>query len=184
MSLVEQPLSFGQSVTAGDWLTELESASALDERLAACQLFVGYEEIAGVLVAPRPDQVNKTVRIDRVLLPTRRLREAGWGLGAIGIEIKRSGEKIGPPLAQAMDYVRAAWRVDGLWIQLGAVFVWPIDKQYGPLTSVLTHNRVGTAEYSPYRLLRLRLDQVVLDVTDPFVFRVAEYGSGTKVGAR
>jgi len=85
-----------------------------------------------------------------------------------------------------MDYVRGSWRVAGIWIQLGAVFVWPCEKQYGPLSSVMTHNRVGTAEFTWYEPLRLRLDQVVFATNGDSggAFRIADYNSGRKVGSR
>ena len=70
------------------------------------------------IVQPRPGQVQRTVRIDRVLLPKLKLVTAGWTHGAIGIEAKRSGEKIGQPLAQMADLpllaVRGARRGPGM----------------------------------------------------------------------
>jgi hypothetical protein len=40
--------------TMGEWSTESESARALDERLAVCNLFTAYPEVPGVLIHPRP----------------------------------------------------------------------------------------------------------------------------------
>lgn len=174
--------------TMGDWSTEAASAAALDHRLAFQNLWTVYCEVPGVLLQPRPGQIDKSVRIDRVLLPSERLYAAGWRHGAIGIEIKRSGVKLGPPVAQAMDYTRAAWTVAGargISVLLSMVFVWPMPKQYGPLASVLTHNRIGSASFSNWTSLYLQFgDETILHVDRAGEFRLGEIDSGRKVGSR
>jgi hypothetical protein len=136
--------------TTGDWLTEQASAEAFEAAITPSGLFRVYREVAGILIQPRPSQVDKTMRIDRLLVPTAKLSAIGWAYGAIGVEIKRSGVKIGPPLAQAMDYTRGVWPIRGILVQLGAVFLWPCGKQHGPVASLMAHNRVGTVSTSPW----------------------------------
>lgn len=177
-----------QNKTMGHWATEVESAAALDRRLAAHGLWTVYREVAGVLLQPRSLQIDKGVRIDRVLIPNERLAAAGWRHGAIGIEIKRSGEQLGPPLAQAMDYTRAAWTLKearGLSVLLGAVFLWPMPKQYGPLASVMVHNRIGSASFSSWTSLHLQLgEEAILRIDHAGVFELGSINSGRKVGSR
>lgn len=174
--------------TSGNWLTEADSASALDRRLASHNLWTVYREVPGVLLQPRPGQVDKSVRIDRVLIPNERLHAAGWRHGAIGIEVKRSGVKLGPPLAQAMDYTRAAWTIAearGISVLLSMVFVWPMPKQYGPLASLLIHNRIGSASFSKWTSLYLQFgDETILHVDQAGEFRLGTIDSGRKVGSR
>lgn len=138
-------------VTFGDWLTERESAAAFDA-VVDTDLFDVHREVPGRLVQPRPDQVDKGLRIDRLLVPTGKLVDAGWQHGAVGVEIKRSGISIGPPIAQAMDYSRAVWDVDfgGIQVWLGYVFIWPMPKQSGVTASILAQHRIGSATSSAH----------------------------------
>lgn len=184
----EEGLSWVVTKTIGDWPTEQESAYALDGRLESQDLWTVYREIPGVLLQPRLGQVDRQVRIDRILIPNERLCKAGWRHGAIGIEIKRSGEKLGPPLAQAMDYTRSAWTIKearGISVILSMVFVWPMPKQYGPLASILVHNRIGSASFSAWTSLYLQFgDETILHVNSMGQLRLGSGNSGRKVGSR
>ena len=142
--------------TAGRWATEADSWAALDRILDSCGLFTVYREVAGEILQPRPGQRDRTVRIDRLLTPTAQLIGAGWRYGAVGVEAKRSGEKIGPPLAQIVDYGRSAFTIrGGLRVWLDWVFLWPLDKQHGTVASFMAQNRLGSAWTSPWRPLEL-----------------------------
>lgn len=173
--------------TTGTFATEAAAAAALDARLEWMDLWTMHREVNGVLLHPGMRQEQRGVRIDRILIPRQRLIDAGWSLGAIGIEIKRSGVRVGPPLAPAIDYVRSAWtiRPDGLAIVLGACFVWPMDKQSGPLCSLMSNTRVGSASFSNYESLVLTLgEEHVLRVATSGEFRVRDAGTGRQVGSR
>ena len=149
----------GEDCTFGSYLTEAESAAALDSILLQCGLWSVYREVRGTLCQPRPAQDGKGLRIDRILVPNRRLRDLGWKHGVIGIEIKKSGAKIGPPIAQAMDYSRTIWTLDqlgGTRIWLDWVFIWPMPKQSGTIASILTQNRIGSASADNWTLLQLK----------------------------
>lgn len=176
----------GDRNTIGDWQTEGESASALDRRLLSCGLWEIHREVCGTLLQPRHGQVDKAVRIDRVLVPGGALLESGWRLGAIGIEVKRSGVKIGPPLAQALDYTRSAWTLgNGVTLLLGAVFLWPMSKQHGPIASVMAQNRVGSASFSPWSLLYLQLgEETAINVRFDGEVHLGNGTAGRKVGSR
>lgn len=167
--------------------TESASAAALDSALALVDLFNVYPEVPGTLIQPRPGQVDKSVRIDRILVPNQRLLDLGWRHGIIGIEVKRSGIKIGPPVAQAMDYTRASWTLPGSRFQviLSWVFLWPEDKQHGPLASILAQNRVGTASGNQWTALQLNSgEHNLLRVSTDGTVRIGTGANGTKVGSR
>jgi hypothetical protein len=135
-------------VTGGKWATEAEAAADLDRRLDKYRtLFHVYRECRGELVQRRYGQQDRAVRIDRILTPGRALLDAGWTFGAIGVEIKRSGEKIGPPVAQMSDYVRCLWEIGPgrIKVQLDWVFLWPLEKQHGNAASWMAQNRLGSA---------------------------------------
>lgn len=176
-------------LTAGTWGTEVESAAALDSLLDQCGLWSVHREVPGTLIQPRPSQDAKGMRIDRILLPTPRLLALGWTHGAIGIEVKRSGIKIGPPIAQAMDYGRTVWRLDqlgGLRLWLDWVFIWPLPPRDGPLASVLAQNRIGSADGGGYYLLHLQCGsgQNLITVPRNGVPRIGAGASGRKAGSR
>ncbi len=174
------------------YATETESAAALDALLAQVALWNVWAEVPGVMLQPKPCQRDRTVRIDRLLIPNQRLVDQGWKHGAIGIEIKRSGIKMGPAIAQAMDYTRAVWTLPrgGVQVWLSWVFLWPMPKQGGPVASILAQNRVGTATSDHWTTLQLKSgEQNILRVHSPHSGRrgQVDIGSGTngrRVGSR
>jgi hypothetical protein len=149
-----------RTTTCGDWVTENESALAFDALVEHSGCFKNnYHEVCGTLMQPRPQQTKRRssvteenqislpdLRIDRILIPSARLLNAGWTEGAIGIELKRSGEKIGPPISQMIDYQRAVWYLElgGFQIYLKWIFLWPVWGLGGNLASVLAQNCLGT----------------------------------------
>lgn len=172
--------------TTGSWTTEEQSASAFDRYVDAVGLFRMYREVVGTLIQPRPGQRDRSMRIDRILVPGADLAQRGWTHGAIGVELKRSGISIGPPLAQAMDYVRGSWSLNGVWIQLNAVFLWPMHKQSGPLASLMVHNRVGSVSHSGSDWIKFALGEEVLLANNAYSgVRVGnDARSGRQVGSR
>src|SRR5574343_612871 len=138
--------SYSHYQSTGMWKTEAESASAFDERVRGTGMFRIYSERQGILLQPQVTQKDKTVRIDRILVPTRELLDLGWQLKTIGVEIKRSGKELREVLSQAVDYTRSVFDLDGLaWVMPSNVYIWPMEKQGGPLASLMVHLRVGTA---------------------------------------
>lgn len=132
--------------TVGTYLTEKASAIAFDALIDRTEQFKIYREVEGELLQPRMYAEDKTVRIDRIISPKQSLIDAGWKHGPIGIEIKKSSTKIGPPLSQILDYSRAVWHIPviGFNVVLEYVFLWPVDKQAGTLASIMSQNRIGT----------------------------------------
>lgn len=172
--------------TLGEWSTEHDSAVAFDAA-AGSDLWTIHREVNGVLAHPRPHQVDKSVRIDRILVPTPRLIQAGWGHGIVGCEIKRSNVKIGPAIAQAMDYSRAIWTLEpsGFRVWLDWVFIWPMGKQHGTTANVLAQNRIGSATSDKWIRFHLKSgENTVLRVGSDGTIGIGAATNGTKVGSR
>lgn len=134
-------------LTSGSFESERDAEVELDQRLQRLGAWRVYREVEGRPFGQLPTDDVKGYRIDRVLMPTQAIRDAGWPLGPVGIECKRSNEKIGKPVAQILDYRRALWHHDVVreqWFALGWVFLWPAEPQHGPIASVMAQNRVGT----------------------------------------
>lgn len=155
------PVALGRR-TAGGWQDEQASCQAFDA--AVPRGFWSVEqEVPGFVAHYAPwQQPGSNVRIDRVLVPTPALCALGWPGWAVGVEIKRSGIPCGPPLAQAMDYVRSAFYIQGVPQYLQWVFVWPLQSPSGPLASLMVHHHVGSAW--------LHRDQLELKVGESTVF--------------
>jgi len=173
----------GGHLSIGDWSTEEQSAAELDRRLELCGLFDVSKEVVGSYVSYRPGRVDRGARIDRVLLPKKRLLDAGWDRD-IGIEIKRSGEKIGKPLAQAIDYMNCAWSVRNHLVLLRNVFLWPYERQHSSIESVMLQNGIGVVYGNRYNLITFKLEKTVIDVDLNGEIRVSAPVCGTKVGSR
>jgi hypothetical protein len=132
--------------TCGAWPDEQASAQAFDGIMSTINLFKIYREVCGTYIDPVGPEPTKP-RIDRILIPSERLTQAGWNSGAIGVELKRSGEKIGPPLAQCRDYIGASFPISAarINVRLSYVFLWPARKMHCSLASFQAHFRLGSA---------------------------------------
>lgn len=167
--------------------TEAHNGLVIDYVIDSTALFTSHPEVPGTLIQPRPGQRDKGMRIDRLLVPTQKLVDLGWRHGIIGIEIKPTNVKLGPPLAQAMDYSRTAFTLPGGGFQVvpSWVFVFPFEKEHGPLASVMAQNRVGTATISKWSLLTLRCGEAtILHIANDGTVRVGTHTVGNKAGSR
>lgn len=172
---------------APQYHTETEVAAAFDTAVATTGLFNSHPEVPGTLIQPRPGQVDKTLRIDRLLIPNDKLLALGWRHGIIGVELKRPDAHLGRALAQAMDYTRAVWTLPGSLFAVVTpwVFVYPFDKQHGDLASVMAQHRIGTATTNNWSPLRLTAGEaVVLHVAHTGEVRLGLGSAGTKAGRR
>lgn len=133
-------------LTCGSWPDEEKSAAAFDTLIGESQLFSMYREVSGTYFLTNPFAEKRAVpRIDRILSPTKKLLDLGWIHGLIGVELKRSGEKIGPALAQLLDYNDALWRLrpGNFCIKLNWLFLWPLDRLHGTWASLMSQKRFG-----------------------------------------
>lgn len=172
--------------TVGSWDTETDSAAELDFLLDRVNLWRVYKEVRGSLVHPRPIQIDKNVRIDRILVPNSKLLNLGWTHGIIGVEIKRSAVKIGPPIAQAMDYGRSIWTLPGgVSVWLDWVLIWPMGKLHSTVESICCQHRVGSAYSTDWDLLYLRSGTFnIINISRDGDIRIGTSPSGKKVGSR
>lgn len=145
--------------TCGDYQTEKESAAAFDEAIATCPRGTWsavHREVSGYYIAFRPGREQKTARIDRLLVPGPILVERGWPR-VIGVELKRSGEKLGPVIAQAIDYTWAIYSKGINYLYPEWVFIWPCERQKHSLESIMAQNRIGNVCQSKYSLLSFQI---------------------------
>lgn len=136
-------------LTSGTYATEPDAWAHFDELVTANKAFRMYREVCGEYLQPRPNTVQQSARVDRLLIPLPAAITAGWRLGAIAVEGKKSGHDIGPMVSQALDYSRCLWRlpegsaVSGLLVATEWVFVYPVNHPTGAIESVMAQNRVG-----------------------------------------
>jgi hypothetical protein len=138
------------NLTCGDYQDEISSGKHFDECIEKSGLFkvwgIGRSKgITGEMIHPLPGMTNKDrYFIDRILVPTEKLREAGWIKGLIGIELKKSHVKVGPPLSQMLDYLRCAWNGPGnIKVLIDYCFLWPLEKCDGTTASIMAQNHIG-----------------------------------------
>lgn len=129
--------------TGGDYATEAESCTAFDEVINQTGYFKVLREVTGQYLQLNLDQEYAKPRIDRLLIPTAALRELGWNHGVIGVECKRSHEKIGRPISQMLDYRRAVYSVLGVHVVPMYVLLWPWRGCGGPVDSIVAQQRLG-----------------------------------------
>lgn len=124
----------------------LEAFDVLVERSGAFSI---RKEVVGHFIQPRPGTGESSVRLDRLLTPTKKSWDHGWRTGAIGVEAKTSGKKLGPLITQAMDYTRCYFVLPeespaaGLWVIPRWIFIYPVSNPHGDLESLMVNNRVG-----------------------------------------
>lgn len=174
------------SKTTGSWQTEAEPAHAFDQLVESLGgLFRVYKEVPGRFQHFRPSQDLQTARIDRILVPTDKLKESGWTLGPVGVEIKASGTKLGPPLCQLIDYSHASWNLLGTWMVPEWYFLWPAHKFYGPLQSILAGQRCGGVHRDPYGQLIFHSSSILAKLNPDYVdVRPGNANHGAKRGSR
>jgi hypothetical protein len=135
---------FQKFKTALEFPDEPSACARFDELAERSGCFKIYREISGCYVQPRMATEDREPKIDRILIPTQRLIEAGWPHGPIGVECKASGKDLGPILAQAQDYSRAVFYLPhGFKVMLDWIFIWPCEMVLGDLASVMAQSRIG-----------------------------------------
>ncbi len=183
-----RPRQREREFTIGDWATEIESAAAFDEAVPI-DLFKVYPEVRGTLLSPRPGQADRSMRIDRLLVPTEDLLGMGWQFGIIGCELKKSGAKIGPAIAQAMDYSRTVWTLEPskFRVMTDYVFIWPMAKQGCTVGSILAQSRIGSANATRYVRFKLMCGETPILHVEPDPHgsvRIGMQACGAKAGSR
>ncbi len=187
-----------QQLTCGEFEYETESVSHLsnlltDMKLGKDMMFNVFSEVKGLYeYVPHFKPSGKTPRIDFLLTPSIKFIQSGWKFGAIGIECKRSNEKVGPPISQILDYSRAVFRHPNfnVLLKMDFIFLWPCEKTHGTIASFMAQNRFGSVtEYSDsYRhklLFCCGEDRVFdYDFKSSNVSINGKFKSGKRVGSR
>ena len=139
-------MSLQQVLTGGEFETEALAWEHFDRMVEKTEAFRMHKEVCGEYLQPRFDTEDKSARIDRLLIPLAGAVKAGWVHGAIGVEGKRSGMKVGKLISQAMDYTRCVWELKsppGMLVMVRWVFVFPVENPKGDLESLMAQNRIG-----------------------------------------
>ena len=133
--------------TDGDFLNERQGKLQLVELLRATGAFHIYDEVTGMILQPRAGTTQLEVRCDLLLTPTKRLIDAGYKSGAICIECKASGKKMGPAICQGMDYLRSAFAlpVSKILVVPSYCFIWSAPSMGWGTASISTQHNVGGA---------------------------------------
>ena len=136
----------GDEVTSGEYGTEAEACQDFDYLISYTSWIV-HKEVIGEIRQPRCGADSReSLRIDRILEPSRELINKGWNHGFIGVEIKRSNVKLGPVINQVIDYSRCSWKLSGgRRVECEYNFIWKVRAIGGNLASIMTGNKIGIA---------------------------------------
>lgn len=173
--------------TDGDYETEKEAEAHLDRLLDWAGCFRVYKQVRGQHLQPRLGQDHVLPIIDRLLLPLQPMVAAGWTYGAVGIECKRTFEKIGRPTSQMIDYGRSAFRLpeSGVSVVPSHVFLWPYNPGGGPLASIYAQQHLGGVTYVNGRLLFITGQKAIATLgPGPGEYEVYDVKQGKKAGSR
>ena len=172
-------------LTYGDWADERDAEDAFCAFCKDAGAFEVHRQVAGEPLWKRFTQAHQSVRADVLLLPLPALVSAGWGCGALVIEVKRSGEKIGHGCSQLIDYTNAVFFLPtGVAVVPAFGFLFPALKQHGRMASLMAHQRIGTAMIR-YGKLELCCGECrVLTVGQSGEINVGATDFGRKLGSR
>jgi hypothetical protein len=168
----------------GPWANEAEACAEFDRRIEACGLFArSYSEVDGFYLAARVHRQPRSARIDRILVPGKKLREAGWS-STVGVEIKAPGEKLGPALCQAIDYTYAAFDLGGTYVHPEMIFLWPLREQTRAVKSVMVQNGIGEVFDTARDLLVFNSEYGLIRAHRDSTVSVRQHVAARKMGSR
>jgi len=172
-------------VTCGDWTVESDAEDFFVQFVATTGMFRAHRQVFGEPLWKHFWQEHQAVKADVLLLPTRKLYDAGWRSGAIVIEVKRSGEKIGPGCNQLIDYTNSVFFLpSGVAVVPTFGFLFPAPKQHGPLASIMAHQHLGTAAIRHGSLNLFCGESRVLTLGQDGRIDIGNVNFGRKLGAR
>jgi len=172
------------SLTLGSWATEQDAEDWFVTFAQRSRLFRVYRQVWGEPLCKHHFQKSSSLRADVLLFPTSTLLAAGWGAGCVVVEVKRSGEKLGPGLNQLLDYMNTAWFVPGGAVVPSFGFLFPAPKQHGALASLMAHQHIGTAAAHREWVRLLCGEARVLQFAANGQFELGQLDFGRKIGAR
>lgn len=175
---------------SGNFATEDEAKAAFDASIEEGGWFKSYHEVWGYYMQPKRNSELKRPRIDRLLVPTKKLLKAGWKLGVAGVEIKASGKDVGPIVNQALDYEGAEWiigegeDIEGFIFGCQWLFVFHLDEMKGDLASIMANERIGCAHLRGRRMKFMCGSTNAVTWTDSENVEVKQINCGYKTGSR
>lgn len=176
--------------TKGSFQTELEAEDFLCNSAAVNTWFSVYRQVRAkpLFSHPSKSSVTEKYRFDVLLLPSSEIVAAGWKSGAVVIEVKKSGVKLGPCYSQAFDYVNSCAvglsMLGGVLIIPSYCFVFPSRTDGGPVASLQTQNRFGCAFVDDYGKWEFYSGHTMVCRFDEQTFEVGKQDAGNKTGSR
>ena len=124
---------------------EPENHETFKARAERDGLFTVYHECWGWYVGQRPRTKPQRPRIDFIIVPSQRVIDTGWDYGAVGVEAKAKDKRLGPAIAQAIDYSYSVFETPLGLIMPSAVFLYPVNATvYNEAASVMQQFNIGT----------------------------------------
>jgi hypothetical protein len=167
--------------------TEKENETAFDTLVEKQGWFEIHKQVKSATFDLMHFQTpKKFYRIDRVLVPTKKLCMEGW-TDPIGVELKTTSQPLGPPLGQVFDYQHCTWNISPYYPQLGLsyIFLFPFEKQHGTVASVMSHTRTGTCCGGRNGFTFYSGEARILSVWDTGVdIGKLAFGAGKKTGSK
>jgi len=173
-----------RNVTCGQWATEPEARDELERFIRANGAFRTYRG-EPLWKHHFQTQDKENFRADLLLLPNDPVIEAGWNDGAIVIEVKRSGKKIGRGISQLIDYMNGTFYIEGgIAVVPSWGFLFPAVKQAEAIASVMAQQRLGTVTLKHGELDFYCGETRVLSIGGPGDVRLGKRDIGRRLGAR
>lgn len=169
--------------------SEAEACTEFDRMASMTRgMFAVYRECRGVPLYVRPGKEAKSVRIDRILAPTKEAVAAGWRSGLTGIEIKRDYLNAGKAVSQAMDYLDCVFTSSetGVRSVLNQVCIFPFDvRQFNRAAeSIANQYRIGAVKVLHDGSWELTVGRNTMLHCSDLGCRVICVSSGRKFGSR
>ena len=176
--------ALSNNATTGKYATEEEAKLAFISHVNDSHWDV-LQEVTGDVIFPKIGCSRESVRADYVLFPKESLISAGWSVGPICVEVKRSGKELGPVICQAQDYMRCAFRApNGIVFIPSFCVVFPLRSVTGAVQSIMSDGKIGHA-YVDDRDDRLCIHlNGALAHTHGGIFLRSAIRSGRKFGSR
>ena len=154
----ESNLSSHGQFTCGYFSTEAIACEFFDKFMAGNQFFVPESEVQGRRLYDAqpidPAASWQGLRIDRILHPTINAVQAGWQHGPIGVEIKKSGIKLGGVVAQVAEHRTTVFRsklMNNTRIMPILFSIFPAERLLGDIASVCAQSNILTCCYNKYQ---------------------------------
>lgn len=143
--------------TCGNFATENDACEFFDRFMEGNKFFVVESEVKGRRLydsQPLDPKANwQGLRIDRILHPTINAFQAGWGFGQIGVELKKSGIKIGGVIAQVIEHRTTVFMSKYLCntrIMPIMFAVFPMEKLLNDVASFCAQHNILSCSYNKY----------------------------------